>query len=118
MYEAFFNLRENPFGTTPDPRYLYKSAAHREALAYLAYGEPISSQWYLVGLGKDIGDLTRGGLYFFATPDGSFVLNPRLDISIAQNADLIIFGGYTMGDDEGAFPPGYYSLVARATVWF
>ncbi len=87
-------------------------------LAYLAYGEPISSQWYLVGLGKDIGDLTRGGLYFFATPDGSFVLNPRLDISIAQNADLIIFGGYTMGDDEGAFPPGYYSLVARATVWF
>jgi len=87
-------------------------------LAYLAHGEPISDQWYLVGLGKDIGDLSNGGLYFFATPDGSFVLNPRLDISIAQNADLVIFGGITMGDDEGAFPPGYYSLVARATVWF
>ena len=57
-------------------------------------------------------------LYFFATPDGSFVLNPRLDVSIAQNADLVIFGGYTMGKDEGAFPPGYLSLVARATVWF
>ena len=38
MYEAFFNLRENPFGTTPDPRFLYKSKAHREALAYVAYG--------------------------------------------------------------------------------
>ncbi len=87
-------------------------------LAYLSHGEPISNQWYLVGLGKDIGDLSNGGLYFFATPDGSFVLNPRLDISIAQNADLVIFGGITMGDDEGAFPPGYYSLVARATVWF
>ncbi len=38
MYEAYYNLRENPFGTTPDPRFLYKSKAHREALAYLAYG--------------------------------------------------------------------------------
>jgi len=38
MYEAFYNLNENPFGTTPDPRFLYKSKAHREALAYLAYG--------------------------------------------------------------------------------
>ncbi len=87
-------------------------------LAYLSYGEPISDQWYLVGLMKDIGDLSNGGLYFFATPDGSYVLNPRLDFSIAQNADLVIFGGYTMGKDEGAFPPGYLSLVARATVWF
>jgi hypothetical protein len=87
-------------------------------LAYLSYGEPISDQWYLVGLMKDIGDLTNGGLYFFATPDGSYVLNPRLDVSIAQNADLVVFGGITMGKEEGAFPPGYYSLVARATVWF
>jgi general secretion pathway protein A len=38
MYEAYYNLHENPFGTTPDPRFLYKSKAHREALAYLAYG--------------------------------------------------------------------------------
>lgn len=38
MYESFYNLAENPFGTTPDPRFLYKSKAHREALAYLAYG--------------------------------------------------------------------------------
>ena len=38
MYESYYNLRENPFGSTPDPRFLYKSKAHREALAYLAYG--------------------------------------------------------------------------------
>jgi general secretion pathway protein A len=38
MYEAYFNLSESPFGTTPDPRFLYKGKAHREALAYLAYG--------------------------------------------------------------------------------
>jgi general secretion pathway protein A len=38
MYEAFYNLREPPFGSTPDPRYLYRSQGHREALAYMAYG--------------------------------------------------------------------------------
>ena len=38
MYESYYNLRESPFGNTPDPRFLYKSKAHREALAYLAYG--------------------------------------------------------------------------------
>jgi len=38
MYESFYSLDETPFGTTPDPRFLYKSKAHREALAYLAYG--------------------------------------------------------------------------------
>jgi general secretion pathway protein A len=38
MYEAFYNLKEPPFGSTPDPRFLYRSQGHREALAYIAYG--------------------------------------------------------------------------------
>lgn len=38
MYEAFYNLKEPPFGSTPDPRFLYRSQGHREALAYVAYG--------------------------------------------------------------------------------
>jgi len=38
MYLSFFGLREQPFGVTPDPRFLYLSAAHREALASLYYG--------------------------------------------------------------------------------
>jgi type II secretory pathway predicted ATPase ExeA len=38
MYEAFYNLKEPPFGATPDPRFLYRSLGHREALAYIAYG--------------------------------------------------------------------------------
>lgn len=33
-----FGLREEPFGVTPDPRYLYLSVAHREALASLIHG--------------------------------------------------------------------------------
>ena len=38
MYLSYFGLREQPFGVTPDPRFLYLSAAHREALASLYYG--------------------------------------------------------------------------------
>ena len=38
MFLKFFGLREQPFGVTPDPRFLYLSSAHREALASLIYG--------------------------------------------------------------------------------
>ena len=38
MYEAYFGLKENPFSLSPDPRYLYLSPQHREALNCLIYG--------------------------------------------------------------------------------
>src|SRR5207244_13290084 len=38
MYLDFYKLRDQPFGVTPDPRYLYFSPGHREALASLFYG--------------------------------------------------------------------------------
>jgi general secretion pathway protein A len=38
MFLDFYGLREQPFGVTPDPRFLYLSPAHREALASLFYG--------------------------------------------------------------------------------
>jgi type II secretory pathway predicted ATPase ExeA len=38
MVWQYFKLREQPFGVTPDPNYLYASASHREALASLLYG--------------------------------------------------------------------------------
>ena len=38
MYLKHFNLVERPFSITPDPRFLYMSARHREALAHLLYG--------------------------------------------------------------------------------
>jgi len=38
MYSSFFGLNEKPFSITPDPRYLYMSERHAEALAHLIYG--------------------------------------------------------------------------------
>ena len=82
MYEAFFNLKENPFGTTPDPRYLFKSQAHREALAYLAYGV-FQKKGFLaltgeVGIGKTT--IVRAFIEtFHPCLQVSFVLNTRVD---------------------------------------
>lgn len=37
MYKEYFGLKEKPFGKTPDPRYLFLSRGHEEALARLEY---------------------------------------------------------------------------------
>jgi general secretion pathway protein A len=38
MYLSFYGLREAPFAPTPDPKFLFQSTRHREALAQLIYG--------------------------------------------------------------------------------
>lgn len=38
MYTRFFGLTHNPFSIAPDPRFVFMSASHREALAHLLYG--------------------------------------------------------------------------------
>ena len=38
MYASFFGLKHEPFSIAPDPRYLFMSERHREALAHLLYG--------------------------------------------------------------------------------
>lgn len=38
MYAAYFGLKQAPFSIAPDPRYLFMSERHREALAHLLYG--------------------------------------------------------------------------------
>jgi len=82
MYEAFYGLREHPFGTTPDPRYLYKSRAHREALAYLAHGIFLKKGFLAltgeVGAGKTT--VVRAFVQtFHPCLEVSFVINTRVD---------------------------------------
>ena len=38
MYESFYGLRERPFELTPNPRFLFMTPRHREALTTLEYG--------------------------------------------------------------------------------
>jgi general secretion pathway protein A len=37
MYEQHYGLRERPFNLSPNPRFLFLSRRHREALAHLKY---------------------------------------------------------------------------------
>ncbi|WIO73179.1 AAA family ATPase [Porticoccaceae bacterium LTM1] len=52
-YESYFKLKEPPFSISPDPRYLYLTQSHREALAHLLYG--VSSNGGFVLLTGEIG---------------------------------------------------------------
>ena len=53
MYESFFGLKEAPFNVTPDPRFVYFSQQHREALAALLYG--VESRRGFIQITGDIG---------------------------------------------------------------
>ena len=53
MYKQFFQLAHAPFSIAPDPRYLFMSERHREALAHLLYG--VNSGGGVVLLTGDIG---------------------------------------------------------------
>ncbi len=108
MGETLYNGRSDPRNPYP---------VH-DWLANVYYGEPVGSWWMLAGVRWDLSALVAGSAYLFSSPDGSFVLNPRLDVSLAQNADLVTYGGFTFGHGDGAFPPGLGALVVRATVYF
>jgi hypothetical protein len=108
MSEWLYNSRSEPLPAYPV----------EDWLSNLYFGEPVGSGWIMSGLRTDVSDLTLGSLYVFASPDGSLMLNPRVDISVAQNTDFVAFGGITMGREDGAFPSGLVSLLARLTVYF
>ena len=81
MYERFFGLTEKPFAITPDPRYLFLSERHAEALAHLAYGIQEAGGFVQltgeVGTGKTM--VVRSLLQQLpANCDMALILNPRI----------------------------------------
>ena len=84
MYTSFFGLNEKPFAITPDPRYLFMSERHGEALAHLVYGVTESGGFMQltgeVGTGKTtlVRTLLQNKLPNNA--DVAVVLNPRLSV--------------------------------------
>ncbi|HET9700435.1 MAG TPA: AAA family ATPase [Burkholderiales bacterium] len=81
MYLKHFGFAEPPFSIAPDPRYLYLSDRHREALAHLLYGVRSEGGFVLlsgeVGAGKTT--LCRALLERMPSDcDLAFIFNPKL----------------------------------------
>lgn len=81
MYLSFFGLNEKPFAITPDPRYLYLSERHAEALAHLLYG--INEAGGFVQLTGEVGTgkTTIVRSLLAQTPKNAeiaLILNPRM----------------------------------------
>jgi general secretion pathway protein A len=83
MYTEYFGFKELPFSIAPDPRFLFMSAQHREALAHLVYGINVEGGFVLltgeVGTGKTtvcrclLGQLPEN-------TDIAFILNPKMSV--------------------------------------
>ncbi len=82
MYLSFFGLKERPFSIAPDPRYLFMSQRHKEALAHLAYGIRHGAGFVLLTGEVGTGKTTICRQILRKLPEDTrlaFILNPMLD---------------------------------------
>lgn len=82
MYHSYFGLREEPFSIAVNPKYLFMSARHRDALAHLLYGVGTGGGFILltgeVGTGKTT--INRALMEQLpAETDIAVILNPALN---------------------------------------
>ena len=96
MYEEFYGLKEKPFNLTPDPRFFFLSADHREAFEHLLYGIKEKEGFILitgeVGTGKTT--LCRALLNKLesSATDSALILNPMISGQELLQSILSDFG--------------------------
>ena len=81
MYDEFFGLKETPFSIAPDPRFLYMSERHREALAHLLYGIGTDGGFVLLSGEVGTGKTTIARCLLDQVPGNAniaMVLNPKV----------------------------------------
>lgn len=84
MYEFFYGLKERPFAITPNPRFVYLSPRHQDALAHLLYGVGTGGSGGFVQLTGEVGTgkTTLCRLVLEQVPDNTriaLILNPMLN---------------------------------------
>lgn len=84
MYAGFFGLQNAPFSIAPDPRYLYMSERHREALAHLLYGIEGGGGFVLLSGEIGAGKTTICRCFLEQIPAHcrvAYIFNPKLTVS-------------------------------------
>lgn len=83
MYEEYFGLKGPPFSIAPDPRFLYMSGQHQEALAHLLYGLRSNGGFVLLTGEVGTGKTTVCRLLLEQVPGDTnvaFIINPRINV--------------------------------------
>lgn len=84
MYAEFFGLQSDPFSIAPDPRYLFMSERHREALAHLLYGVRGGGGFVLLSGEIGAGKTTICRCFLEQVPENcnvAYIFNPRLTVA-------------------------------------
>lgn len=95
MYQSFFGLTEAPFSIAPDPRYLYMSRSHQEALAHLLYGLSGDGGFVLLTGEVGTGKTTVCRCLLEQIPescDVAYIFNPRLTVAELLSTVCTEFG--------------------------
>jgi len=83
MYIDHFNLSEAPFSIAPNPRFLFMSGHHREALAHLLYGMDHDGGFVLLTGEVGTGKTTLSRCLLDQVPEHTtvaFIINPKLSV--------------------------------------
>ena len=83
MYTAYFGLKREPFSIAPDPRFLYMSERHREALAHLLYGVDSGGGFVLLSGEIGAGKTTVCRCFLERMPkrcNVAYIFNPKLTV--------------------------------------
>jgi len=83
MYAKFFGLKQEPFSIAPDPRYLFMSERHREALAHLLYGVRGGGGFVLLSGEIGAGKTTVCRCFLEQIPkrcNVGYIFNPKLTV--------------------------------------
>jgi general secretion pathway protein A len=83
MYAEFFGLQRDPFSIAPDPRYLFMSERHREALAHLLYGIRGGGGFVLLSGEIGAGKTTICRCFLEQVPENcrvAYIFNPKLTV--------------------------------------
>jgi general secretion pathway protein A len=83
MYASFFGLKHEPFSIAPDPRYLFMSERHREALAHLLYGVNGGGGFVLLSGEIGAGKTTVCRCFLEQIPrrtNVAYIFNPKLTV--------------------------------------